>query len=103
VQCIGVREKDDASRASLASFAARTCACAAGYCVSFARALAACSDVIESMAARGNGHQFIVPGSARLPRGGVRYFNRPRWVVTGEEITDSSPVAVADAIDIKDK
>jgi hypothetical protein len=51
---IGARGKDDASRASLASFAARTCACAAGYCVSFARALAACGDVIESMAARGN-------------------------------------------------
>jgi hypothetical protein len=33
------------SRASLASLAARTCACAAGYCVSFARALAACGDL----------------------------------------------------------
>jgi hypothetical protein len=54
VQCIGARGKDDASRGSLASFAARACACAAGYCVSFARALAACGDVIESMAARGN-------------------------------------------------
>ena len=45
VQCIGARGKDDASRAALASFAARTCACAAGYCVSFARALAACGDL----------------------------------------------------------
>ena len=33
----------------------------------------------------------------------VRYFNRRRRVVTGEEIIDSSPVAVADAIDIRDK
>jgi len=36
------------------AFGARACACAAGYCLSFARALAACGDVIKSMAVRGN-------------------------------------------------